>query len=363
MPLTLGLGTVTDIWAEITMSGFAADGTVEMQAAVRPDFKNCVCPIITGIALTSPYYLLGLTQNTPYYLRARSRRASGVAEAWSGILTFKTPLTTAPDLSTPAVLISPAMLVVPVPIVEWTGLGNGDLAGYPCSNLGFDAPVPWRTLPSAGTTVQFQARMAPQPVDTIAVLMTNMPEGATIRVKAGNTSAVSDYTSATIPFRASANLAGRPGWHGILQLPAPQTYPYWRVTMVVATGLPIAHIEHAVFGLNRASKNHSVDKVEQPLDLGSFERSRNGVPRRMLGLRGKRVDFEIAMVNQLQFETLYADLPRLVGTTSPVLVVPNSKTGAFLHDRILYGVMVGGRASNPASPVYSRTFTIDSILP
>lgn len=363
MPVTLTTGTITDTTASITMSGFAADGTVEMQCAVRPDFKNCVCPIITGIARTSPFVVQGLTQNTPYYLRARNRRASGVAEDWTTILTFKTSLTAGPDLSTPTILISPATIVVPVPVVEWTGLLAGDVAGYPCANLGFDAPVAWRANLSTNAAA-FLARIAPQPIDTIALLMSNAPEGATVQVSAGSTAAANDTSFGPWPFRASANLTARPGYHALIKLPSAQTYPYWKVTVTIAGGLsgPF-HLEHAVFGLNRASKNHSVDKTEQPLDLGNYERGRSGIPQRMVGLRGKRVDFEISMLNQLQFETLYGDLPRLVGTTSPVLAVPNSKAGTWLHDRILYGVLTGGKSVNPASPVHSRSFTIDSILP
>lgn len=359
---TLSLNTQTYNYVTLNIANMAADGTLEMQAAIRPDFKNCVCPIAVGIPRSSPYAFLGLTQNTPHYFRVRSRRASGVAEDWSPVFGAKTSLSANPDLSTPAVLISPAMIVVPVPILEW--IGDSDVPGYPCSNLGFDAPVPWRMILSGGTTASFLARMSPQPIDTIALLMSNAPETATVQVKAGNTTATTDYTGTSQAFRASANLTGRPGWHSLIKLPTPQTYPYWRVTVTIASALsPPFHLEHAIFGLNRASKNHSVDKTEQPLDLGAYERNRAGIPSRMLGLRGKKVDFEISMVNQLQFETLYADLPRLVGTTSPVLVVPNSKTGTWLHDRILYGVLTGGKAVNPASPVYSRSFTIDSILP
>lgn len=359
---TLTLSSTTAIAATIAVSGFAADGTFEIQAGINPDFKNCVAPIITGLPLTTPVTINGLNQDTPYYFRGRSKRASLAYEDWSPIIGGRTALLSAPDLTTPSVLISPAMLVVPVPILEWTG--TADIAGFPCSNLGFDAPVPWRSTPGGGTTGSFLARMAPEPVDTIALLMSNVPEYSSIYFQAGNTSATTDYTSGYFPFRASANLPGRPGYHSLTRLPAAQSYPYWRVNIGFGDGLtgPL-HIEHAVFGLNRASKNHSVDKVESPLDLGSYSRERSGIPSRVKGLRGKRVEFEISMVNQLQYETLYADLPRRIGTTSPVLVVPNSKSGTWLHDRILYGVLTGGKATNPASPYYSRTFTIDSILP
>lgn len=360
---TVAVSSSTATTVTLALTSLAADGTVEIQVSTRPDFKNCVCPIQTGWPLSTPAVVAGLTQDTPYYVRARSRRASGVAEDWSSIQPFRTSLTTGPDLSTAAVLISPAMLVVPAPILEWTG--DNDVAGYPCLNLGFDAPVPWRSSSSLTNTVaSFLARMAPQPVNTIALLMSNAPESATVQIKAGNSTATTDYTSSTVSFRASANLAGCPGYHALVQLPAAQSYPYWRVNIAFAAGLtgPF-HLEHAVLGFNRSSKNHSVDKVEQPMDLGSYERSPLGIPKRMAGLRGKKVDFDISMMNQLQFETLYGDLPRLVGNTQPVLVVPNTKAGSFLHDRILYGVLTGGKAVNNASPVFTRSFTVDSILP
>lgn len=359
---TLTLSSTTSIAATIAVSGFAADGTLEIQAGIRPDFQNCVAPIITGLPRTSPATITGLTQDTPYYVRARSKRASGAYEDWSPIIPARTALVAGPDLSTPAILISPAMFVIPAPILEWTG--DNDIAGYPCLNLGFDAPVPWRSTPAGGVAGSFLVRMAPQPIDTLALLMSNVPEAATVQIKAGNTTATTDYTATTVPFRASANLAARPGYHSLVKLPAPQSYPYWRVNIAFAGGLtgPL-HIEHAIFGFNRVSKNHSVDKGEAPLDLGSYERGRTGIPQRTIGLRGKRVDFEISMLNQLQYETLYGDISRLVGATLPVLVVPNARSGTWLHDRILYGVLTGGKTTNHASPVFSRAFSIDSILP
>lgn len=362
--LTVTVNSTTATSATLAFTSLAADGTIETQFSIRPDFKNCVAPIITGLTNSSPQTFNGLTQNTPYYVRARSRRVSGAAEDWSLIATPRTTLATGPDLSTPQILISPSMLVVPVPVLAWAG--DNDVAGFPCSNLGFDAPVAWRSSSATtNTAASFLARMASQPIDTIALLMSNAPESATVQILAGNDASTTSYTSSTVSYRASANLAARPGYHALIKLPSAQSYPFWRVNILIG-GSGLAgpfHLEHAIFGLNRASKNHSVDKSEQPLDLGNYERSRTGIPTRTLGLRGKRVDFEISLVNQLQFETLYADLPQLVGTSSPILAVPNSKSGTWLHDRILYGVLTGGKVSNPASPVFSRSFTIDSMLP
>ena len=200
------------------------------------------------------------------------------------------------------------------------------------------------------------------PVDTIALLQTNAPEASTIAVDAGDTLDVNKYSYGPIPFRASPALPGRPGYHSLMRLPAAQSYRYWhiRVTAPVFGG----HFEaqQLVLGLNRATKNHSVDKAESVVDYGTLERTRAGNPVRTLGARHRRVDFDISMLTEAQFEANYADLDWRVGQTEPLLVVPNSKAGSFLHDRILYGPMRGGKIVNPASPRYTRGFTIESII-
>ena len=139
--------------------------------------------------------------------------------------------------------------------------------------------------------------------------------------------------------------------------------PYWRIE-ITANSLfgRILHIEHAVFGWNRATKNHSVDKSETPYDNGTLQRLRSGVPDRTRGLRGRRADFDISMISEQQDQLIYQDLAYEVGTTDPVLVIPNSKAGAFLHDRILFGT-INMKIANPVSPRYTRSFSIESILP
>lgn len=355
---TLNITAVGATSVSFTFNDEAADGTNEIQIAIRPDFKYCVSPILTGYARGSAPVVAGLNQDCPYYARVRAKRASGAYEAWSPTTPFRTPVNAARVTAPASVMIKPAVLVVPCPVVQW--ISATAIAGYPPANLGIDAPVAFR---SAHATVhQFAARIAWEPIDTIALLMTNMPEDATVQFHAGQTTGYLDYVSPVFPARASANMPGRPGYHGLFRLPEPQAYQYWRATVTAACPGGILHIEHAVFGRNRVSKNHSYDKNESGLDLGSLERTRSGNPNRVNGYRMRKVDFDISMMSEAQYETQYGDLHWKVGGTDPVFVVPNSKEGGFLHDRMLYGAISAGRVVNPATPVYTRNFTIDSLI-
>jgi len=356
MPITLSVTAVTSVQVTFALVGEAADGTNEFQVSVRPDFQYCVAPM-TIVGRGSPRALGRYTQGTTYYARVRSRRASGAIEGWSNVVAFRTASVAGWPAAPAAVMIEPAILVVPTPVLEW-GATNV-LAGFPVSNLGYDAPNAFR---GQAQPMDITARLPAEPIDTIAILNTNVAEAGTVRVFAGTTNATADYDSGVLPFRASANLPGRPGYHALVRLPAPQSYEFWKVQISHLNTGNLIHIEHMIFGKNRASKNHSFDKNETTLDLGSLERNRSGSPNRVDGYRMRRADFDLSMMSEAQYETQYGDLHWRVGGTSPVLVVPNSKAGSFLHDRILYGAITAGRVVNPASPVYTRNFTIDSLI-
>lgn len=357
--VAIAVSAVTHNSVTFAVSGEAADGTNEVQLSIRDKFEFCVCPIITGLARGTPLTLSQINQDTTYFARIRSRTAAGIYSDWSPTIPFRTPLNAARSTAPAAVMIQPAILVVPVPVVSWISATTID--GLPAENLAYDAPAAWRSL-SAGTTHGVVARVAPEPIDTIALLNTNVPEAGTIEIQAGTTTGTANYTTGQLPFRASANLPGRPGYHSLVRLPAPQAYEYWQA--IVRATLPgkILHVEHMVLGLNRTSKNHSTEKNETGLDLGSLERTRAGLPNRSTGLRMRRADFDISMMTEAQYETQYGDLHWKVGGTDPVFVVPNSKAGAFLHDRMLYGAISAGRVVNPTSPRYTRNFTIDSLI-
>lgn len=361
MPISIGINAVTPTTVTLALTGLEADGTIDVQFSINPDFEYCVCPILLQVPRATPAQFDSLNQSTTYFVRARSRRASGTLSAWSDIATFRTPESAPQDTAPAAVMIEPALIVVPNHVLEFSC--PTAMSGSPASNLGKDSPVPLRAMMAANTCT-INARMGPDPVDTIALLMTNLPEAATVQFMAGPTSAVASYTSPVFPFRASPNVPGRPGYHGLFRLPEAVSFPFWRAIITVAAPLPhnVLHVEHMIFGRNRTTRNHSTDKSESGLDLGSVDRSRSGVPNRVTGYKMRRVEFELSGLTEAQYETQFGDFVWRVGGTTPILVAPNSKAGAFLHDRLLYGVVTAGRVVNPASPRYTRSFTIDSLI-
>lgn len=356
---------ITDTNAVVPISNYGADGTVDLQISTRQDFQFCVCPIY-NFARADNLSLAGLNQQTTYWLRARNRAASGAIEDWSNVEAFRTTDRQA-QVTTPAtVMIQPAMLILPEKVIDASAAGT--LAGFPVDNLFRDSPVAWRSTGDAGVTRTFTLylRTAGQPVDTLALLNTNLPETALISVSGGPTQAAAggnapDFTTAAVQARASAWLPSRSGFHALHPLGATRRSIWYRIAITMATTpANMIHVEHLVIGLNRVTKNIGGEKTETPSSLTTIERKRSGIPDRVLGLPMRKVDFEIDVMTEAQFEQAYGQLWRR--DNEPVFAIPNSKAGAFLHDRMLYGDLSGGRVSTSTPLRFSRGFTINSLI-
>lgn len=306
-----------------------------------------------------------LNQSSSYYARGRATFADVDPEPWSEIVGFRTEAGDPLDLTVPAVLIQPAMIVIPEPVLHWEA--DTTIDGFPVKNLGRDSPIAWRSIGDGDGHYAFEMTTAGAPIDTIALLQTNLPESAVWRVKAditleGLRGLTPAFSTDSAPFRATAELPQRPAYHGLMSLPAAQQYPFWRVEIDARLPGNVLHAEYAVVGLNRATRNHSVERTEQPLDLGEITRTRSGIADRIEGFRSRRADFDLSTLTVTQHETIYADLYQRVGFTDPILCVPNSKRGPFFHDRILYGNLSGSTATNTSSAFFSRKFTMDSVI-
>lgn len=359
MGTNVAIYDVSETSATLIFAGYGPDGVIELQFSPRPDFAFCVCPIVS-IPRAAQVGFVGLNQRTTYFVRSRGRRASGAVEDWSAPIALRTADGNARATAPAAVLIEPAIVVVPEPVLTWEGAGT--VAGFPASNLAVDAPVSWKStgVADALTTIDFQT--GGSPVDTLALLNTNFSEACRVSIAAAGTQAglaAAGLLVDTAPFRASANLPGRMGYHGLWRF-ASTKLPWFRVTIAGAVPANYFSAEHLVIGQNRVTKNHSVDKSETPLPRTTIDRTRFGLPDRARGLPMRKVEFEISMLTEAQYEEAYGDLGRY--ENEPVLVVPNSKAGGFFHDRILFGDLKGSRIFNPASPRYTRTFVIESLI-
>ena len=364
-PIRLAWFATNAAVTNVTFTNIVQGTTIDLQLSVDERFGFCVCPIY-NIPLVNNVDIPGLNQRTTYFARARTRYATGDVDDWSNVITFRTADGTAQSTGPAAVMITPAMIVVPERQLVVSSART--IAGFPPENLLRDAPVAWRArMPPNGAGVpetSIDIDMSGAPFNTIAFLNTNIPEVSTLHIRGFATAADrNSLTNATlassINFRASANLPGRRGYHGLFQF-ATSTARFLRFFITGAATFDTFHAEHLVIGLNRVTKNHSVDKTEEPLPRGSVDRSRSGVPDRVDGLVQRKVSFDLSLLTEQQYETQYGDL--IYRENEPILVVPNMRSGAFLHDRILYGDLKGSRVFNPASPRYTRSFTIESLI-
>lgn len=360
MAMTVLATATTATTATFALGALAADGTVDLQISPEDSFGFCVCPVLS-VPRASPVTISGLNQRATLFVRARARRANGSVEGWSLIDSFRTADGPGQNTAAAPVMIEPALVMKPEIVTQWSG---PELAGFPMANLGIDAPNGWKAVDAAGNQGLI-AKLSGSPIDTIAALNTNMPEAGTFSVVAAPTAAGLQSgvgrlaVLSGVPFRASANLPGRRGYHGLFRFD-PVALPWWYVQFEGTKPADTLFVQNLLFGKNRVTKNHSVDKSETPMPLGTKERSRSGVPDFVDGLVMRKVEFDISLLTEAQFETAYGDL--IYHENRPVLVVPNTKTGAFLHDRILFGDLKGSRIYNPSSPRFTRTFTVESII-
>lgn len=359
MTIALGLSSLTATTASLTLVGYGASGSIEVQFATRPDFSFCIAPIYT-VTRGSPRVIKGLNQRCTYYARARTRLGDGTAEAWSNVLTLRTADGTAQTYPT-GILMDPALIVIPTALKSYTGADGN--AGYPTDNLFVDAPVAMRQTGVDNTTYFANAIFftpgSNVPINTIALLNTNLPEDATWVISYSEDPSWSSGSTAVSSgsFRASANLPGRNGYHGLSRFTTTRA-TYWRID--INSGVSLMHAEYLIAGMSRVSKNIGIDKTETANPLTTIERKRSGIPDRQSGLAMRKVDIDLVALTETQYETLYGDL--IYRSNEPVLIVPNARSNAFLHDRILFGDLSGGRATMNNTPIYSRSFTVDSLI-
>lgn len=365
--VALAISATTSTTVTLGVSGLSGGVTaVDVQYSTRPDFRFALSPLIPNVTPAGGQIVVQhLNQRTTYFFRVRER-SGGAVGPWTDGLPAFTPNASSPILTPNGANKAPAFLVVPEHVAAWTA--ESSVAGHPPLNLGTDSPNDqwWADFANGGYAVE--AQIGGAPVDTIALLETNAPANMTIRVKAGPSLAnvrggAPAYTSANQSFHASANLGGKQGYHALVRLPAAQSYPFWRIEMGGRAPLDRFVASYACLGLARsAGKNMADESTEVSIDLGELERSREGNPDRRLGFRrGRKVEFDIAMMTEAAWESQFADLRQAIGANDPILVVPNSRANAFLHDRLLFGT-VDARMSHPRSTRFTASLTVNSVI-
>lgn len=362
MSVTVAIDNITASSCRFTYSGIdPAAVQIESQISPRPDFMFCACPLfLTGIA--GPYTIPGLNRAQTYFVRSRGITGAGGQLAWSAVRSFRTAVGVGQDLTEQAVFLEPAIVCIPETVLNLTA--TAEVAGYPVTNLLDDGPSVAVLGEAAANTFRMTFELSGAPVDTFALLSTSLPEAVQVKLSYGASKAEAEAET-SVAFdtagRASPNLPGRMAYH-LFNRFAEVSAKWFQLEIVADCMGDRMQAGHLVIGKGMVSKRIARDKSASFEDLGIVERNQIGVPDRQYGLRTRTVDFDIAMMNETIYETTYGMLHARVGETDPVLVLPNSKQGIFLHDRLLYGMLSGGREANPVSKYYSRRFQITSII-
>ena len=306
------------------------------------------------------FTLTGLVPNTRYYFQARDRAANGDVTAFAQPLAVTTAVPADPPALVPGNFLSPAIIVVPQQLRD----AGGDIVDtHPAANMLTDAPIEqaWVDM-GVGGSIIFET--ASEEFDTVAVLETNAPRGCQVTIETAATAGgAATFTYGPVDFHGGAYRRRNARASGLFSLGETRTDRFVRI-IFSGTEPPggVLVATYAVIGAARAVKNMAADKQETALDLGSLTRSRDGTPDRAHGMRGREVEVEIALMTEAQYEEVYADLPRLVGQVEPVLLVPNSKAGQYLQDRMLYGPLSRQRTTQPYSGRFTFAVTCDSII-
>lgn len=340
----------------VTFTGVTSELTFEVEFNRSPDFASDES-IIWPIA-TNPLNVIRQPAGTQFYMRGRSKTPT--VGAWTPTVLVRTADPAAPGAYS-GFSIEPAILVVPEPIVNLSA--TIQQSGYPASNLLNDDPTAsWRQPSASGPVLTFET--SGTPIDVVALLGTLTSNGAQWRIRAGGTAAeaahetAAPYDSGQIIFHTNAGLANKRYYHGVHRLPAPVTHRFWNITLV-SFNLLLA--KHLVVGLARKSVNYSRGAGSAAADLGKMARTRFGTPDRTRGWRSRSVDFELSWLTEAEFETKWSDLWHRVGTTDPVLALPNSKQNVYLNDRVAFGNISSMRSENVRSSRYIQSIEIASL--
>jgi len=336
-----------------TITAGGGETAFQIEANRSPDFASDES-FFQSYAAAGAVQFGSLTPDTPWYFRVRKTNSGN--GAWSA--TYLVATTTGNALvARTGFSHDAAILVVPEPI---TDLAATNMPTGPVTNLIDDDPMALVKTDSGNTTWTW--RSPGRSVDSFAILGTLANEDVTVRLRGATSSAnltAAPTVDVTTNFRAGNGIGWRPFYHWFYRLAAPQSLEWWSVLISGYGSNFVAR--HLVYGLARQSINVSRGAGHSPNDLGQMGRTQYGSPDRVNGWRGRMVDFPLSWLREAEYQAKWSDLFGRVGTTDPVLALPNPKAHAYLNDRIAYGHITSMRDELMRGDRWAKTIDIASL--
>lgn len=352
---TVTIGTRTQVGFVVTIAASVGESVFELEFNRSEDFASDDSLVLTGRAAGSDT-ITGLPSDTVWCVRAR--KTNGGNGEWSPTARRAT-LPANPNGPYMGFSVDKALMVVPEKLNQISCATAS--AGAPVSNLLRDDPMSVMRIDAAGThTIIFETSW--RPVDTIALLGTLAGREAQWQIRAAASQAglsAPTFTTGFVPFHASPNLGERKLYHGLSLLPSLRTEPWWAIDIQHTAPGFIAR--DLVVGQARRSVNASRGSSQSIYDQGSMNRTTFGTPQRVVGWRGRSLDFELSWLSEAEYQAKWSDLEMMLGLTTPVMVIPNSKQNQYLHDRIGFGAIRSTRSEVMRGDKHLRQITVDSL--
>lgn len=353
---TLTFTSRTDKALTLALGAGSGETVFEIEINRQADFSSDESLIKTALA-AGAVTIDGLPADTTLYLRARSTNTTPKG-AWSTVLMQATNPPASPAAYT-GYSIEPAILVVPSPL-DSIVCAAAD-AGAPASNLANDDPL--STLRVQAASFFIELHTPGRAIDVIAMLGTLANDDATWRIRGATTqanlTAAPTVDTGVVPLRVNTGIGRRMSYHAYRRLTQSYTVAWWRIDITHTA--PTFFARHLILGLARQSVNYSRGASFSPADFGSMTRTLLGSPDRIVGWRGRQISFALSWLNEAEFEAKWSELDILVGSTFPVLVLPNPKANIYLNDRIGFGEITSQSAENQRSSKWQKSLEIRSL--
>jgi hypothetical protein len=201
---------------------------------------------------------------------------------------------------------------------------------------------------------------AAREIDLVSLIAHN--GGGTVTVRAGSTSAVSDFTSGALDLITGTD-SGQ-GSNMFLLKMAPQTYRYWRLTISDSSN-PAGYFQAGRIYLSKAFQpvvNMDYGAAGGWRDDSKVVRTLSGEPIPLVRTPRRVEEFVLSFGSEAEMYGTIYDIERLRGVSKDVLYINDPEATTYMQRRSIYGLM--GELSpvvNVAFQLFQKKFIIEEI--
>ncbi|MBD8619759.1 hypothetical protein IFT67_12585 [Sphingomonas sp. CFBP 13728] len=245
---------------------------------------------------------------------------------------------------------------------SFVSLGGNEIATAPVANMRNDEPgMVWR----ANTTApSFKVQLDGSEWDTVALVGLNVPASATIRIRAGASSAAVDGTSGLTVDQTFPAWSGTEPTNGALSfklLAAKVTSPFVRID-IDSTGNPAGYVQaqRLVIGKRVVTDGVAVDAEQTFEDMSNVE---EGLGYTTVDRYGVRVGWKVTLegISDAAYYGNWYSFLRDVGSSKAFVFIPDDSV-AYVQTQAVFGrIKSGARGTSPVADYNNVELSILSV--